>query len=721
MKQLDPVTFEILRHKLWAINDEQAMTLKRVSCSNVANDIKDMNCALLTADGEVFALGTYISMHALTMSFITKDILQNSRENPGFGPGDMFICNDPYVGACHQNDVALLMPIFWQGELIMWAGACLHVADIGGPNVGSIQVQARDIFGEQGVFPPYKIVENHVLRKDLEREYLRRSRLPNNTALDLRAKMAANLIAEKRIFELIEARGVETVRTAVDQLIEVTATRFREKLKKLPDGRWAHRGYLDTNEEIYMAALEMTKVGDKLVLDFSKSGRQAPAIVNTTYPGLVGRSLTAVLALLCYDLGWCPAGVLQAIEFRSRKGTIVDCEWPAGCCKATTAASWEVDNLVSACVAKMLAGSEEYHKYFQAGWMGAQATDHISGRDQRGQRYQESILDSMFGGTGARSDQDGIDTGGFLCSISLGIANVETYENLAAVQFLYRKQLADSGGAGTFRGGATISSAYCLNKVGTNEFKASTSTGMSHPASSGIYGGYPSSTVQLAVRRNSSIRERLKSGDVPQAIEELDGTLDAFGELTLTSMGRDDAYFFTSTGGGGYGDPLERDPARVLRDFQNFLVTREGARAMYGVVLSDDGTSVDLQASAKARDERRAERIGRIPTDAQRQPQPQAGKRLNAYLRLLDQGGRMRIACRCGHELCDANENFKEHAVRRDLPVTAAGPHAKPSPKAPAKAFEFREFYCPQCALLLTTETAMKDDPLVWELNPVPA
>ena len=109
--RLDPVTFEILRHKLWAINDEQAMTLKRTSCSNVANDIKDMNCALLTAEGDVFALGTYIAMHALTMEFITKDILREYQENPGIRPGDMFICNDPYVGACHENDVAVMKPI----------------------------------------------------------------------------------------------------------------------------------------------------------------------------------------------------------------------------------------------------------------------------------------------------------------------------------------------------------------------------------------------------------------------------------------------------------------------------------------------------------------------------------------------------------------------------------------------------------------------------------
>lgn len=717
-KRLDPVTFEILRHKLWAINDEQAMTLKRTSCSNVANDIKDMNCALLTAEGDVFALGTYIAMHSLTMEFITKDILREYQDNPGIKQGDMFICNDPYVGACHENDVAVMKPIFWEGRLIMWAGACLHVLDVGGPNIGSIQIGAKDIYGEQPLMPPVKIVENGVLRKDIEREYLRRSRLPEMTALDLRAKLAANIAGEKRILELIEARGLETVMAAVEQLIDTTETLFREKLRELPDGMWAHRGYLDTNEEIYRVILKMTKMGDRLIFDFTESGEQAPAIINTTYPGMVGRLLTAVLALLCYDTGWCPAGLTRAIEIRSKPGTVVHAEWPAGCCKATTGASWEVENVVSICIGKMLASSDKYRKYFQSGWMGAQAVDHISGRGKGGRRYQDSILDSMFGGTGARSDQDGIDTGGFLCSISLGIANVETYESLVPILYLYRRQLADSGGAGRFRGGATVSTAYCMNQFGTNDHKAITSTGMSHPASSGVYGGHPSSTVMFAAKRNSGIRGQLEQGVLPQSMEEVEGgELERFGEMTLTNISREDVYFFNSTGGGGYGDPLERDAHMVLADFRNALVTRKWARETYGVEIDSDGRGIDAERTNQLRFEVRKKRIGRPPAD----PKPRPGSfrgRLNEYLNLLEMEGGTFIQCRCGFLICKSDENYKAHVVRADMPVEAAGPHVRPSPMAPKKKFAWREFYCPECGLLLTTEVALEEDPLLWEINP---
>ena len=718
-KRLDPITYEILRHKLWAINDEQAMTLMRCSCSNVANDIKDMNCGLLTADGEMFSLGTYIAMHALTMSFITKDILKEYKKNPGINPGDMFICNDPYIGACHQNDVALMQPIFWENELIMWAGACLHVRDVGGATISSIQVGANDIYGEQPLIPPVKIIERGVIRKDIEREYLRRSRVPHKMALDLRAKIAANLAAERRIYEVIKRRGLETLMTAVNQMIDTAEVQFREKLKRLPEGMWAHRGYLDSNEEIFMAMLEMTKKEDKLIFDFTKSGKQAPAIMNTPYPGMVGRTLTAVLALLCYDIGWCPAGVMRAIEIKSKPGTVVHSEWPGGCCKATTAGAWEVDNLVSACIAKLLAASEEYHKYFQAGWMGAQATDHISGIDQRGERYQEGILDSMFGGTGARSNEDGIDTGGFLCSISLAISNTETYEYLSPILYLYRKQLADSGGPGTYRGGATCTALYTMSDLGTNIQKVTSSTGVSHPATSGIYGGFPSSTNQFAIKRSSDIRKFFEKGIIPDTFDQINGELEQLGENTVTKLETNDVYLFVSTGGGGYGDPLERSPDLVLKDFVNSLVTREGARTFYGVEFSEDGKHVDLDKTNKRRQQIKQNRVQGVQVAQKTDSHGVHKARVNQYLSVIEIDGQYMISCRCGHIICKVDENYKEHVIRKDLPITKAGMHIDIPPHVPDKKFMWREFYCPQCALLLTNEVALEEDPVVWEVKPL--
>ena len=604
--RLDAIDFEILRHKLWSINDEAATVMNLISASTVANEVKDMNCALMTPEGDVFVIGTYIAMHAITLTAMVKFVREHYSENPGIREGDIFLCNDPYIGACHQSDVAVFSPIFHDGELIAWSGLVIHQVDIGGPVEGSVQVGAKSIYGEQPLWPPVKIGERGELRKDLEFQYLRMSRLPRLTALDLRAKVAANLTAASRIRALVASYGLETFRETMHRIVDTAEIQFRAMLRELPDGRWAHRCYLDTNDEVYRCVCYMTKRGDRLSFDFSESSPQAPAVFNTTRPGLEGRLMTAVMAYLCYDIGWCPAGVLRALDIHSKKGTIVDAEWPGGCSKATTAGSWAVDNLVAVCVGKMLAASEKYRFASMAGWMGAQPTDDIFGMSQWGTYFGGTILDQMGGG-GARTFKDGIDTGGFLCSISIAIANVEDYEFQYPILYLYRKQLCDSGGPGKFRGGATITNCYIPHNVEEIPSKVLSANGVSQPEGVGIFGGYPSCTNQYAFLRDSNVRRLFEAGTIPQSFEEMEGRLDVQPAIVKVSMAKDDVYRIVSSGGGGYLDPLERDPELVRRDVVAGLVSVECARDVYGVVFKD--RAVDERATVARRDAIRKARL----------------------------------------------------------------------------------------------------------------
>ena len=175
---LDPVTFEILRSRLSAINDEAAMTMRLVSGSPVANEAYDMNVGLMDAGGDCFAIGMYITIHALALSSTVKDIRERFGADD-IGPGDVFMSNDPYVGACHQMDVAVVAPIFAGGELVAWTGSTVHQIDLGGPVEGQVQLGATSIWSEQPLFPPIKIVDSGELRPDVERGYLRRTRLPH--------------------------------------------------------------------------------------------------------------------------------------------------------------------------------------------------------------------------------------------------------------------------------------------------------------------------------------------------------------------------------------------------------------------------------------------------------------------------------------------------------------------------------------------------------------
>ncbi|MDP2663351.1 MAG: hydantoinase B/oxoprolinase family protein, partial [Dehalococcoidia bacterium] len=428
---IDPITFEVLRHRLWAINDEAGSTIKRISGSPIATEAYDFNTGILNAQGDMLIIGVYITTHASVQDIIIKNILKDYAENPGIGEDDMFITNDPYYGALHQSDVTLVAPIHWKGELVAWCGCTIHQIDVGGPVPGSFAVGAHSIYEEPPPIPPMKIVEGGVLRRDLEREYLRRSRTPALVGLDLRAQIAANNVAKTRTLQLIESYGIDTVRAVMDRMMDYVAARFRDRLKELPDGIWKHVSFVEHDgleDKVYPCWLTATKSGDRLTLDFTEAAAQAPALINGCYSGLRGGIMSSVLPMLCYDMPWSPAGLWRAIDLKTKKGTMVDAEWPAGVSMAPISACWAARVAVNVCLGKMLAASDTLRDHAMASWQGAWPGQNLAGINQRGEPFGTMILDSMAGGSGARTWKDGVDTGGILSSLGSATANVETNE-----------------------------------------------------------------------------------------------------------------------------------------------------------------------------------------------------------------------------------------------------------------------------------------------------
>ncbi|HBY98009.1 MAG: hydantoinase B/oxoprolinase family protein [Ardenticatenaceae bacterium] len=605
---IDPITLEIFRSRLSAINDEAATTLRLVSGSPVANEAHDMNTALMTPDGEAFSIGVYISIHAMSLASTVQNIVRDYSDNPGIAPGDIWMSNDPYVGACHQMDVVIVAPIFYGDELVAWTGATCHQIDLGGPVEGQVQVGATSIYGEQPLVPPIKFVERGRVRKDLEWLYLRHSRLQNLAALDLKAMIAACNVATARVQGLIDRYGLDTFKAALAATIDTTEQRFRARLRDLADGTYRHRGYIDADGEVYPVVVSMTKEYDHLTFDFTESAQQAPALVNCCRPALEGAVISAILPYLCYDIPWCPAGIARAVGIVSRPGTVVHAEWPAGVSKATTTGSYMATISSSVCLAKLLAATEGYQEQMMATWMGGLFVEELFGIDQRGNYFGGTILDAMAGGSGARTYKDGIDTGGFLDSPSSIIANIEDYELNYPVLYMYRRQQADSGGAGKFRGGATISMMYIPHGIDRIPTKIMHAIGVEQPGSAGIAGGFPSCTNQFVLKRHSNIRELLAAGELPQSLAEIEGDLDVATGITPTSQSRDDVYHCIGMGGGGYGDPIDRDPALVLKDVVNGLVTPEWAGRMYGVVVEPDPWRVNGEATLRQREVIRAGR-----------------------------------------------------------------------------------------------------------------
>jgi N-methylhydantoinase B len=607
--RLDPVEFEILRHRLWAINDEAAATVRLVSGSPVATEANDMNTALMDPEGNVFVVGCYSLAKASTMAAVVRDIVANYSDDPGIREGDAFICNDPYVGAQHQNDTALVMPVFVDGELVAWTGAELHLVDVGGPVAGQVQLGARDIFGEAPLVPPLRILENDRLRPDIEREYLRRSRLPELMGLDLRAKLAATTVARRRLQEAAAEYGTGVLRDAMADMLDYAEARFRARLLELPEGTWRHRAYIEFEDRIYTIAVAMEKRGAELIFDFRGTSEQAPAGINATREALAAIARGNICTLLCWDIPWCPAAVGRAVDVITEPGTLVDATWPAGVSKSTTTTLWVLGKSMTALVGKLLVSSDRHSERAMACWQGGLLVEEVFGRDETGRTFGGTLLESLAGGSGARTYADGIDTGGYIGSMRISIANVESLELQYPILYLYRREQPDSGGAGTFRGGNGLAYAYVPHRAEL-ETKIVHGIGVEQPMSSGISGGHPSTTNVAVIKRGTNVHELLRDGLIPQALDELDGEIEVLAAIAATSQAADDVYSCISTGGGGYGDPLERDPALVLRDVAGGTVTRGWAKERYGVVIEDaDGApAVVATATARLRDELRRAR-----------------------------------------------------------------------------------------------------------------
>jgi N-methylhydantoinase B len=720
--RLDPSLFEILRHRLWYLNDEGALTISRVSGSPVATEVFDMNTGLMTAAGDLVYIDNFICAQATTLSSLVRHLLAEYADNPGIGPEDVFLCNDPYVSVCHQTCVQVAAPVFWEDELVAWSGASLHVIDVGGPLAGQVQVDAADIFGEQPLTGPIKVVEAGRFRRDVENTFTRNSRLPDLLALDLRAKVAAAQVIRTRLHETFEEFGAETVLAAMEDVVDYTERRLRARIAELPDGTFRHRAYIEFGERIYDCHVVLVKEGDHLTFDFTETADQAPAVINCTVHGLLGGVLAAVMVYLCWDIPWSPAGVSRVITVRSREGSVVHARWPAGVSKSTTTAIWQVRNLASIVLGKLLAASERHRERAMAGWQGVKALEELFGADRDGRRFGGPLLDGMAGGGGALCWRDGIDTGGHTSSLRATIANVESYELRYPILYLSRRQTPDSGGSGTFRGGAGISMLYTVHGVDEIPTKILHTFGVEQPESPGMGGGYPSCTNQFAILRASDVRERFARGELPQSLDELEGRLETFGPYAVTSMRAGDVYRTVSQGGGGYGDPLDREPALVARDVERSLVTSAWAERVYGVVLGADGR-VDEAATAARRDAIRAERRaaaaahgtpggGRAagPWDAAAE-----GVRLSESL-FYDLREDPSIRCRCGHVLGPADRHYKELAAWAVFPVQRIGPEVNPAQWNGAR-FELREFYCPGCLALLEIEIARPGEPLLLDVS----
>ena len=504
---LDSFTYEILRHRLLSDTLEGATALQRVSGSPLATEAFDMNTSIMSAAGEVAFVGPYLLTGPMGQGLIVRNILARPPGTTAVEPGDVFLCNDPYSGAAHQNCVTLVAPIHDGDRLIAWTGATLHVVDVGGKSVGQVGIGAQSILDEAPAIPPTLIARRGAIVEDTERSYIERSRTPELNALDLRAKLAAIAAIRSRVAESVRAQGADAIVETIERTIDDGAAHLRRRLADLPDGSVTHTAVVDRSDAggstLYEVRLRIEKTGERIVFDFAGSSPQAPAVVNCTRSGLLSGVLVGVLTSLVWDAPWCPGAIERTIEVRSEAGSVVDASYPAGCSMATMAAGFAVTTATQIGLGALLARSPADRERAMAGWAGAVGSVDVFGTDQHGRPFGTVLLDSMACGTGATADRDGIDCGGFLRSIGCVVANIEQYEARFPLLYLWRRQEPDTGGAGRRRGGSGVGYAVTPRGVAAIETVSPHFSGTLAPESAGLLGGYPGAVNRVTLHESA--------------------------------------------------------------------------------------------------------------------------------------------------------------------------------------------------------------------------
>jgi len=329
---IDPITYEVIRHSLWNVNEEHGATIQRLSGSPVAMYALDLNPSILTEDGEFVYFGPYMQYMSGVTDTQVKWILEHRSDNPGIRNGDMFLANDPWVGAAHQQDVMLICPVFYKDQLFCWVTNCLHQYDIGGITPSSFCMAAENAYEEGILIPPVKIVEAGHIRRDIEELYLRASRKPEAVALDFRAQLAGNTTAKERIETLLNRYGPDVVKAVMRKILNDGEQAFLEKMSRLPDGTWRDRTYVECSRpgdrKTHRVQLTLHKRGNSLIFENDGTAEQDGAM-NATFSGWRGSIMVALNQLLCWDQYFAIGGALRHVVFDPSPGTMNCANFPA--------------------------------------------------------------------------------------------------------------------------------------------------------------------------------------------------------------------------------------------------------------------------------------------------------------------------------------------------------------------------------------------------------
>lgn len=572
---LDPITLALVQNRLDHVSKQMGWVMVRTARSPIFNQSHDFSCFITDAAGTLVSQADGIPIHTGGGGFAVRAILDRFPAAT-IQDGDVFLLNDPYVaGGNHLPDWVIARPVLVAGRLVAFTCNRAHQSDIGGGVAGTYNPRATEIFHEGIRLPPLRLIEADIVRKDLWELLLINTRTPDLLDGDLRAMLGSTRIGAQHVQDLSASLGVEATGPYLDGLLTHADRSFRAAVAALPDGSYFGEERFDNDcfeERTLPIRVCITVKDDTLTVDFTGTAPQMRGFKNSSLANTYSAVYAALSSFFDPEIAR-NEGTFRCVSIVAPRGTLVNAEPPAPVTMCTVFPGHEI---MHTC---WWALGQAEPRRLCAGW-GKNSFPNSSGVRPDGSTWVMYHWTGLSG-AGAVEGRDGFNQIGPIVTLGgLTLPNAEVYEQIYPVTVRRQEFRCDGGGAGAFRGGTGVHYEVEIGGPAEYSFRAE---GVARPTGLGVFGGGDGAIGKLL------IDEADRGSWTPPAygVQNTVGT----------------HLFMDSPGGGGYGDPLLRDPHLVLRDVLDEVVSLRGAEEIYGVVLTNGGDGVDIDATSRRRSE----------------------------------------------------------------------------------------------------------------------
>ncbi len=560
--RVDPITLGVVWGALHSIAVEIGTAVQKTAYSEQAREGQDFSVAVFDREGRMVAQGPYSPGHMGAMSYAVKNALA-AHPVESLGPGDAILLNDPLLGSGHLPDFFITQPVFWESQLVGFVVNIVHHTDVGGQRPGSQGVVGIFDYYQEGLrIPPTKVWQEYREQEGILGIIAANTRTPEKVLGDLRAQRSALRVGELRLQELVARYGAGTLFAAMDEILDRTEEAMRSAIREIPDGAYPFEDFLDDygpGTDPLRVAVTVRVRGDRIEIDFAGSSPQTPSGLNS-YINYTRSYSYAAIKCLADPYGPMNEGALRPITVEAPLGSFLNPRPPAGggpraiiCYRIFEAV---IGALAPALPRRVVAASSHF------------ANPTFGGFDlKRNRRFVAYEL--VLSGTGARAAKDGCEA----LASAFNASNIPVEAQEAGYPIIVERfeLIPDSAGAGKYRGGCGVRRDM---KFLATEGKLTNLTDRQRFAPYGLFGG----------RSGVEGRTVINPGPGEQPVQSKESREFAPGDVIS----------FQQPGAGGYGDPTERDPARVLEDVLDDYVSIERAREAYGVVIDPLTMTVDL-------------------------------------------------------------------------------------------------------------------------------